>query len=459
MSGRRFRPPARGHRAARGARGESLIEVLLALWLVAALSLELARVEIQQLRLRQALDLRLRAAFVLDTFAETRRAVGEDGAAIDLAARMADTLPEGRIAAIALDGGAIRVEASWRGATPGGQSAAAACTAAGAGRDCLAIVLIDRPAEPDVPDTTEALTAPAPTAKVLTAPATSVASPALPTSRAPSRSRARAAGHSLLELLIAAVLGGMVVTTALSVYQMRRDGQARRVDDARLRLDGQAAIDLLRAYGRLAGYGLSFAAGTSRALPAIVNCPAGASPGPVCLTSVPGSDGLVMRYRADPASASEGAESRRLLDCGGYLLSSRGTVTAARIAVRKDANYGLLRLHCHGPGGGSDPLVEGVERLRIRYWLPGAREPLAAQALGTHTRSVRGMEFCVTVRGHVRRPRGAAPGSGYRDCDGRWRPAAQDGYLRRTFTATVALRNAATAQGDARDMRTPTGAS
>ncbi|MGI4857806.1 MAG: hypothetical protein ACRYHA_13025, partial [Janthinobacterium lividum] len=266
----------------------------------------------------------------------------------------------------------------------------------------------------------------------------------------PRRGR-RVGGHSLLELLIAAVLGGMIVTAALSVYQARRDGQARRVDEARMRMDGQAAVDLLRAHTRLAGYGLSFAAGTARPLPAIVNCPAGAWQRSSCLRSVPGSDGLMIHYRADAVSAGRGAGTLALLDCGGRLLPRRGTVTAARVAVLRGRDGESPRLHCRGLGqGGSDPLVEGAERLQIRYWLAGLRGPLAANAVGDPGPAIRAVEFCVTVRGHMRVPwRGTAPPGAYRDCERRWQPAARDGYARRTFTVTVALRNSEDAAGDA----------
>ncbi|MGI4857896.1 MAG: PilW family protein [Janthinobacterium lividum] len=440
----------------------------MALWIVAVVVLELARIEIQQLRLRQALDLRLRAAVMLDTFAETRHAAGAGGdggndgdgdgsggsdgsggangrAAIDWAARTADALPDGRMAVRAAAGGAIRVEVSWRRAAgrsmpahvrpePGAApDAAAGCRGAGAQRDCLAIVLSDRPAMQ-----------PRSAARDASTPHLRSSPPGSPPPGSPlSRGSTRAAGHSLLELLIAAVLGGMVVTAALSAYQARRDSQAQRVDDARMRMDAQAAIDLLRTYARLAGYGLSFTPGTSSSLPAIRPCLAGARPGLSCLRSIPGSDGVVIHYRADAVSASKGAQTRQLLDCGGRLLSARGAVTAARVAVREEDASGLPRLHCRGLGqNGGDPLVEGVERLRIRYWLPGRPEPVAAHALGDDAPAISGLEFCVTVRGHSRLPRrGLAFAGAYRDCDGRWQPAAQDGYARRTSAVTVALRH------------------
>ncbi|MGI4983075.1 MAG: hypothetical protein ACRYGL_07075 [Janthinobacterium lividum] len=485
MTWRRAWPPSGRSRARRIAWGETLIEVLLALWLVAALALELVRVEVQQVRLRQALDLRLRAAAVLDTFAETRHAVGaahggggEALAAIDWAARVADALPEGRIAANAIGGGAIRVEVNWRhargrerpvpvGPMPGAGMTAACVAAAGTSRDCLAIILADRPAidRPaiDRPATDRPATDRSAIDPLARLPGSAAfASPVPPAAASKSfllspsgfplsRGKRRVAGHSLLELLIAAVLGAMTVTAALSVYQVRRDSQARRIDDARMRMDGQAAVDLLRAHARLAGYGLSFAAGTARSLPAVLNCPADAWRKSSCLRANPGSDGLVIHYRADAVSASMDAGMVALLDCGGRLLPGRGTVTAARVAVLKGRDGEPPRLHCRGQGqGGSDPFVEGAERLQIRYWLAGPRGPLAASAVGDSGLAIRAVEFCVTVRGHMRLPRrGAAAPGAYRDCEGRWQPAAPDGYARRTFTVTVALRNFGDVAGEA----------
>ena len=86
--------------------------------------------------------------------------------------------------------------------------------------------------------------------------------------------------------------------------------------------------------------------------------------------------------------------------------------------------------------GPLEPLVEGVEQLRLRYWLEGAAQPVSASALTPDQwASVAAVDLCVLVRG-------AAPVRAvtYVDCDG-VASVPGDGRARQAFWRHVAIRN------------------
>ncbi|HEY1995530.1 PilW family protein, partial [Paraburkholderia sp.] len=99
---------------------------------------------------------------------------------------------------------------------------------------------------------------------------------------------------------------------------------------------------------------------------------------------------------------------------------------------------GESELYCEGSGkvGSAQPLVEGVERLRVRYWLAGAQSALDASALAAgQWVDVVAVDLCVLVRGA---PQGRR--TRYVDCDGVSATGA-DMRVRQAFWRRVAIRN------------------
>jgi Tfp pilus assembly protein PilV len=156
--------------------GVSLIEVLISLSLVAALSLEIARLQVSQLQSQRDIDLRLAATTLLDSMAEMRRMGQRDyadvsstktaaggtaknasiiprgksavGTAPAWQARAAALLPDGRIDVQPIDRNVERLLVSWqhdprshRRAGTAGQSAGALCGFVGADRSCVAVLV------------------------------------------------------------------------------------------------------------------------------------------------------------------------------------------------------------------------------------------------------------------------------------------------------------------------------
>jgi type IV pilus assembly protein PilW len=91
-----------------------------------------------------------------------------------------------------------------------------------------------------------------------------------------------------------------------------------------------------------------------------------------------------------------------------------------------------------GNVGSAQPLVEGVERVRLRYWLDGAADAVNASAVpADQWMNVVAVDVCVLVRGAPQEQR-----SKYIDCDGAT-TLGSDLRPRQAFSRRVALRNRA----------------
>ena len=414
----------------------SLIEVLIALSLVAALALEVTKLHVSQMQSRREIAVRTAAATLLDVLAETHRMGLVGGVRVPAMwqVRARAALPDGRIDLQPLTADMTRLIVSWRHGSRAGkndngkvaegngisafptaaQSVRSVCERVGAGRVCLSTVV-----------STEVSTA-------------SSANPTL---------RARGAdGYALLELLVATAVAAVAIGTSLAVFDTARVASARAIDDSRMRMVGRSALDTLTTYLRLAGYGRHLQSAREEAVFLPVQACGNPATNPatkrhraVCADVAPRTDGLAIGYRADRASAWRARGGGAPLDCEGHSLPFQGAQTTARFIVR--AIRGRAQghnLHCsRHAGAAGEPVVENVEQLRLRYWLPDAHEARRADAIAdADWQRVRGLDVCVVVRGERRGD--AAP---YRDCDGRLQVAASDGYRRQAYGATVAFRN------------------
>lgn len=275
-------------------------------------------------------------------------------------------------------------------------------------------------------------------------------------------------GWSLLELLVAVLLGLVLIHVLVDQVLASRQGQRLQAAQAQMIEDAQIALDLLRSDLRMAGHawplkartgtsGLAawedalgnatwtacdagFASEPSGGPPSCVAAPAGAGPT---------ASAVELSYQVDAHSAVLGSDGRPT-DCLGNAIEP--TVLADGQQVYLAFNRwqvvsvsGRSELRCGGRGRtGPQPLVDHVERLLLWWGLPveaaagAALRYVGAAQVGDFT-AVRAVRVCLQLRS-------ADPvlGSGdlraYRACDGSMQ-TSDDGRLRRSFVATVAWRH------------------
>ncbi|TAM55080.1 MAG: type IV pillus assembly protein [Paraburkholderia sp.] len=266
---------------------------------------------------------------------------------------------------------------------------------------------------------------------------------------APRRSQRRQAGHTLLEWLIAAALGLVVLAGALALYRSQRDTFMRSADAAWMREAGAAALTIVGQHIQLAGFApVDQPALRLEVMPGVFGCQGmrpvsgGQADDFGCVlhpSHPPDSDGLVVRY-ADNAIATWASTLGEPTDCLGQGVERQGeyAVIVNRFYVSLPAGREQPELYCFGNGHARtpQPLVEGIERLSLRYWLRGAAEPIGARSIApAQWVDVVAVDLCVVVRG-----RRAAAGASFVDCDGR-RAQSKDGRDRLSLSRHVIVRN------------------
>jgi type IV pilus assembly protein PilW len=241
-------------------------------------------------------------------------------------------------------------------------------------------------------------------------------------------------GHTLLELAISMGLGLLVIVAVLSLYRGQRNAHDRAADNARIHDAASTALDLIGQQVQMAGSDLPDASaglfGCSQARPT------GSEAAPVCETLTSHSDGIVVRYAADTVSTWPSA-SGAPTDCLGQ---AAGAQITNRYYAKASSSTGEPELYCEGSGkpNSGQPLVEGIERLRVGYWLKDAPLAVAASALApAQWLSVVAVDLCVLAHGE---PNGAAARTRYLDCDGAW-STSSDTRARQAFWRRVAVRN------------------
>lgn len=257
------------------------------------------------------------------------------------------------------------------------------------------------------------------------------------------------AGHMLLEWLLAAAIGLVVLAGALMLYRAQRESFAQAADAARMREAGAAALTLVGQQIQMAGYApLEQPMLRARVTPGVFGCqsarPVGASEGIElgCKTVGSdrlGSDGLIVRYADDGVSTWRGA-SGEPTDCLGQGVASHGehAVIVNRFYVAQSRSRDEPELYCAGNGHSRtpQPIVEGVDRIELRYWLRGADEPTRASALAPmQWADVVAIDLCVVVRG-LR----SSNARGFVDCSGQEVPNP-DGRQRLSLSRHLVLRN------------------
>jgi type IV pilus assembly protein PilW len=255
-------------------------------------------------------------------------------------------------------------------------------------------------------------------------------------------------GHTLIELVIALALGLIVTAGAVSLYTTQRAAFDRASNALRMRDAGLTALTVVGQQLQMAGF-VPADATQYRAPTPLFGCSGGHPTGaddsrPTCETLTGKSDGVAVRYVGDSVSTWPSATGQTT-DCLGQAvtansaaLGDRGVPVVNRFYAKASSSTGEPELYCEGNGktGSAQPLVEGVERLRIKYWLGGAASALDASAVtADQWANVVAVDLCVLVRGA---PQGQR--SRYVDCDG-VSAIATDLRPRQAFWRRIALRN------------------
>lgn len=147
------------------------------------------------------------------------------------------------------------------------------------------------------------------------------------------------------------------------------------------------------------------------------------------------ADGLQVRYSADAVStwpSTAGAPT----DCLGQAVSD--AIVTNRFYAKPSSSTGEPELYCEGGGRQAQPIVEGIERMRVMYWLAGAPSASDASAIARERwRDVHAADVCIVVRGFIAH---AKRKTDYVDCNG-LPVTVEDGRVRQVFWRRVAIRN------------------
>jgi type IV pilus assembly protein PilW len=256
-----------------------------------------------------------------------------------------------------------------------------------------------------------------------------------------------ARGHTLLELVIALALGLVVTAGATSLYTTQRAAFSRAGDAMRIREAGLIALTLIGQQLQMAGF---VPADSSRynGPPPLFGCsggrPSGADDSLVCETLPSRSDGVAVRYVGDNVSTWPSANGQTT-DCLGQAVTGnnsapggQGVWVVNRFFARVSGSTGEPELYCEGNGktGSAQPLVEGIERMRVKYWLAGGLGAIDASSVSAaQWAKIVAVDLCVLVRGAQQGQR-----SRYVDCDG-VTILGTDSRPRQAFWRRVAIRN------------------
>lgn len=255
-------------------------------------------------------------------------------------------------------------------------------------------------------------------------------------------------GHTLIEFVIAMALGLLATAGAVSLYTTQRSAFEHASDAMRIREAGLTALTLIGQQLQMAGFVPADVARYNSPAP-MFGCsggrPTGADDSLACETLPSHSDGVAVRYVGDNISTWP-STSGQTTDCLGQAvtgssaaLGDQGVLVVNRYFARVSGSTGEPELYCEGNGktGSAQPLVEGVERLRIKYWLAGGLAAVDASAvMADQWAKIVAVDVCVLVRGA---PQGQQRAR-YVDCDGVSGLAA-DSRPRQAFSRRVAIRN------------------
>ncbi|MEH6473376.1 MAG: PilW family protein [Halopseudomonas sp.] len=238
-------------------------------------------------------------------------------------------------------------------------------------------------------------------------------------------------GFSLIELMIALVLGLMVGGAVLQVFVMNNKSIVFQRASIITQDQGRVALDMMARYIRMAGYqedNLSNA-GLSNGI-------AGSTTGP----------SITVRYQAGASTMSS-----QLFDCLGNAISdgatSSGAISVNQFRLESDGGSmnNLVCQSTHSLDGdkGQGTLASNVEQMSILYGVDTDNDQapnryLNANAASTSMSSVVAIKICLVIASDDNMIGGTSPA--YTDCDGN-SVTPSDQRIRRKVGSTVSLRN------------------
>ena len=316
-------------------------------------------------------------------------------------------------------------------------------------------------------------------------------------------SRRRVGGFTLIEMMIALVVGLVILAAALSLYVASSRGSQLSQIETQMNEDGILAVNLIQQQLKQAGYSRQvIPVGGATVMsnypgPAVRGCDggftdAGAAFDSLACTGGSGSDAIAIRYEATLVNTQPTTDATPLpTNCVGHGLNDAANASQAAPAPTPPApNYALAdnrysvtdantqpMLSCQGSEksgaanviGTAQPLLANVESMQVLYGVanrPSAElaanyDPMKHQIVNYLSASgvdalattgtlpnvtddrwgrVLSVRVCLLMRSD--QPVRAAPAGAmaYKDCSN-VDATGTDGYLRRTYTTTVLLRN------------------
>ncbi|RKU03668.1 type IV pillus assembly protein [Burkholderia sp. Nafp2/4-1b] len=256
----------------------------------------------------------------------------------------------------------------------------------------------------------------------------------------------RSRAHTLLEVLIAMTVGLLVLVAAGALYHTQRVAQRRAEDGFRMRDAAATALMLIGQQIQMAGFRPLDVEGAS-SFPPVFGCSAGRVRGDGaqvrCEAVRAASDAVLIRYVGDTVStwATNGAQ---VSDCLGQGVGAPGErpLVENRFDAHVSPSTGEPELYCEGSGrpGTPQPVVSGIDQLRVRYLRREGAQFVDANAMGAGDwRDVVAVHLCVRARGEpMHEP------ARHADCDGRT-VVSQEGRAHLVLHRIVALRNTSAA--------------
>ncbi|WP_175672070.1 PilW family protein [Burkholderia ambifaria] len=262
----------------------------------------------------------------------------------------------------------------------------------------------------------------------------------------PLNAERRSRAHTLLEVLIAMIVGLLVLAAAGALYHAQRVAQRRAEDAFRMRDAAATALMLIGQQIQMAGFRPLDVEGAS-SLPPVFGCSAGRvrgdGPQVRCEAVRAASDAVLVRYVGDAVSTWP-TSSAQVSDCLGQGVGAPGErpLVENRFDAHVSPSTGEPELYCEGSGrpGTPQPVVSGIDQLRVRYLRRDGAQFIDAQAMDADGwRDVVAVQVCVRARGEpMHEP------ARHVDCDGRT-AAAPEGRAYLVLHRIVALRNSAVA--------------
>jgi type IV pilus assembly protein PilW len=258
----------------------------------------------------------------------------------------------------------------------------------------------------------------------------------------------RQAGFTLVEILVALIIGMLVVLAAMASMLGTRSTAATGDDVNVLHQSSALAFRLLGQQIRQAGYFPIDATGPLYYFDVNAGTKLDSEPAFFAIKGQEAAAGSVN----DTLKVGFAPNPDFFHDCLGQVAKDKDSGGAAyKPASPADpANVRLITsefyvvngaLRCKGSGHTTpQPIIDGVERFDVMYGIGDAgTERVVRYVTATNVTSfdqVRTVRVCLQLAGTSR----SNPGGSYVDCDGSSRTSS-DGRLRRVYTAVFALRN------------------